>query len=494
MGAGPSGWDDPANLDEIIDVVPAERSYRVAVAPIPRGKGRDWRPAGVLAAVALAALAVVALGDFRPGPAPTPPPSAAAVASTAPSPTDLPTDPPSFTVYDPTPAPTLGPDWPTRIDLPVVHVPADQVRSILTPTDGSATPAPSTVPAGQPVGPFLYGYAPAPGSSLSVQDFGGGAERYIKLPLKRGEVPSGTLSDGTWLAEMARVDGAECKAKQPWRLLAGRLGADGLLATPGALVEVAHGVGTGRKPAGQDGCLVAMPVGDALADGMLSWSTEGAGGKGGVVHVLRLVDGATWRFDTSGTVVQLAVTSSAVAWLDASNVLSLWYGTPGNGDQSLKWRAMEADLGGPATAAHVVDVGAQNADWNGGLALDGTAVVVSLAPRDGSGARVVRVDASGSTTIDDGSASHQCSAMAAERGVVLLACSWLGISLPGPDPSSTMALTLPAIWTAADGLRVVAIDDTALVGSWPNSVGTDLVVFADGQGFSAVPLSALVAP
>jgi hypothetical protein len=496
--------DAAGDIDEIIDVeMPSRHSGRAAtgVGPKPSGKARARTLLFVGLAGGLAAVAVMALSDYRPVSS-TPPPSvdalvnASASPSPSPSPVLMASTEPSVDPNNPSPAPTLGPDWPSLIDIPVLSIPADQTRTVADPYAVAPAPASPSASPDAAVGPFLYGFGGAEAGSVSGLDIGTGDQFSIKLPVNAHTTPVAAMSDGNWLVAVMRDDRTTCATRQPWRIFAAHLGSDGRLAPGGhSVTELAHGTSIGRKAIGDGTCRYAFLPQIAVADGRVAWTEERAGGKASVVHVQSLGPGQSREYVSHQYVVELVLSSSAVAWLETDDPVGLQLGTPSGGQGSNpSWRIKEADPLDATAPAHLVDVGRSADPADNAIAeiqLAGSTVIASVISRDGSNSRVVAVADGVRTTVADSAQGRLCVATSTVGLTVLLRCAWTSVIVDIDGASQT--LTLPVVWTAGGGLRALAVGNNPPVYAFSIAAGDQWVILNGTGGFTAFPASALSA-
>lgn len=441
-------------VDEVFDVEPPPLPRR-SRATTGRGSARSWmdrlwRP---LSLVGVAILAAVLVGVLSSQPTPSVQPAVAVATDTA-------TVTPTLTAAAsatgaPSALATLGPDWQAQIDLPVAALSPDLARTASMAATVPTDPAPSGSPSGSPRGPFLYHPGGAP-QSIAVLDIGRATSSVLSAPVKTGEFITATVTDGSWLA-------VEITAEQPcapsvlWRLLVVRLVSGMPVSGAKGFKEIARGAVTGRVMNGQD-CPQSAPPPIALVAGRIAWVQERDGGKSSAVEVRDLAGtGGQWTFLSDQHVVELALSSEAMAWVESSDPLAL---------QS-QWSGARAGIARPdwvAKVAGLSDRAAHEVELVPGatipptppvptIVLDGSAVIATLFSPDLTRSSVVRADASGRTVIDPWGTEHSCAAQSAVGGVVLLICQWPAIvrSADGQDSP----LMLPAVWTRSAGLRVL---------------------------------------
>ncbi|MFN8632031.1 MAG: hypothetical protein U0838_17445 [Chloroflexota bacterium] len=497
MPARPAEDRIPDGLDAVIDIdAPFERHAPVlrSTGEPPRAGGRSpWRVLGLLGALVLAAVVVVALADFRPSPevAPSSAPASEAVAIT-PGPTATPE--PSPTPFDgPTPAATVGPYWPAQINLPVLTIPAEDARmAVQDPT----LAAPSS---GNAKGPFVYLPFADPNGESRVIDIGNNTASPMRISQKQEEQYWTTVADGRWLAILlvAGVD-INCPKSLAWRIVATPLRQDGQIdVEAGGFAEIARGVAKGVEIPGQD-CPLTWAPAMRLAGGVLGWIEDPVkGSAGSVIHLRDLRGGGDREIKTQHHAINLALSTEAVAWVESADLVGILTGASGitgDGSQRFEWSGMEASLRDPAAAPFRFTRGTAGAGpMPPSLVLDGAAVVTTAWGGDSNAAAVTRIAVDGSSeVIDDGAHGRECTAVDAAGGVVLLRCYWpdLIVMQDGNDRPLAMA----AVWTASSGLRVVTVGQAMPLESWSVEVRAGWAILSGMNGYTAIPMSALGAP
>jgi hypothetical protein len=310
-------WERGNSGVEVFDVeTPRAARPRTARADRTPGarrrRGFNWRPLSLLAMATLTAVAVVALADKSPIALPAP---SAALATATPTAT---TAPPEPTGETPSAVATLGPYWPAQIDLPLITVPADATHIANFQLDSPPSPS------GPPIGPFTYGVRGDTPDEISVIDLGrGGSSTLAPLPLKTGEQLFGVSSDGSWAAILvAETGGTKCGRTMPWRLLAARVGPDGLpVGGTRGFAQLASGTRIAYRLPSQSDC-VAAPTPFGLDGGRLAWSEPAAKGRGSVVKVRALDGGGTAIYASDQYVIDLEVSADAVAWVQSPDPLA----------------------------------------------------------------------------------------------------------------------------------------------------------------------------
>lgn len=335
-----------------------------------------------------------------------------------------------------TPAPT--PSLPSSVDgMPLVRLPAGtltvDVPDVLSPQPG-----------GPPTGPFLYDSTGAKGARLFVVDVHGGSVREIPLPATPRRQSQVALDGDTLVAEIwghtgpaPAEPGVPCSGDegQPlaWRLLAARVGADGLPAEAWRTIDTGTAERPYRPPHVGEWCNPTMAPPFAVAAGRIVYAVEAstAGApEASTVLVRAIADGAVERtYPAARQVTGLALSESTVAWTQSANELI-------DGEETPDWQLMRATLDANSASA-VSPVASETQVWPPGILLDGDGVVVS------DDRTVVRVGSSGSATIDPGAPGRDCIASAIDRGLVALGCS---------DQAGNR---WTAVWTNETGIRAI---------------------------------------
>jgi hypothetical protein len=370
--------------------------------------------------------------------------------------------------------------------MPVVAVPPSMIR--MTPIPDS----PRVQVGGTPTGPYAY-LQGIGNRTLYVADAGGGSERAVPLPLAVDEQIDEARTWGWWIVAAvsgpakpgASEGGLTCRQQesQPraWRILAARLGADGLPSD--SFRKIDAGVATRAFEApGAQGLACPYPATPpvALAAGLVTYAVEAAGAASNVV-IRSLHDGSLVRTIASPSqVYQVALSDTAVAWSETANGLTA--------GQAPDWRVMSASgtTGSPRQVPLGIVAGPAHI-FPPSLLLDENAVVASLDQFSGVSGTVVRVDGDTVETVDPGHANRQCEAVGADGGLVLLDCN-------GTTMSGDTATAIPswvAVWSAASGLRSLGDGAAVAVGfanGWAVGTGGDTNGHAVLVG---VPLSAL---
>ncbi len=349
---------------------------------------------------------------------------------------------------------------------------------------------------GTPTGPYAY-LQGIGNRTLYVADAGGGSERQIALPLAVGEQIDEVRTDGAWIVVAvsgpakpgASEGGLTCRQQesQPraWRILAARLGADGLPSDSFRKIDAGVASRAFEAPGAQGlDCPYPATPPVALAAGQVAYAVEAAGAASTVV-VRPLPTGKfglTWArtYASPSQVYQVALSTMAVAWSETANGL-----TDG---QTPDWRVMTASI--TTGSPHRVPLGvvASHAHiFPPSLLLDGKAVIASLDQFSGVSGTVVRVDGDTVETVDPGPANRQCEAVGADGGLVLLDCN--GVTMSGD--TTTAIPSWVAVWSSGSGLQALGGSPAVAVGianGWAVWTG------ADPNGHRvlvSVPLSAL---
>jgi hypothetical protein len=401
---------------------------------------------------------------------------------------------PSGSAGMPSPIASSSPasSWPAELGMPVVTVPSASVRQT-TVQDLMAERAGSA-----PAGPFAY-LVGSGDTSIRVVDIGGGSVRTSASPTHADERVIAVLHDDRWLVIETATPLDACQppvaTRAGWRILAASLGSDGM---PGAFDVVDSGVASWPfllpGSFGMD-CAHPVPPPLALNAGIVAYAIDETGGAGPattvVIRPLDLPPGSCCQTLTaSRQVVQLALSPTAVAWVESANGLKP--------DDVPDWRVVEGTLADGATAAVPVGETAGKAHEElPFIVLDGTAVLASLDQYEASSGTVVRVDGGRIETVDPGHANRSCGAVWGGGGVAVLVCSGI---LPDPG-SSPMDQQWLATWSAEAGLRAVAAG-SRLVSPMASWVAADWLVWdgvgkmpdgTDGTSYSALSLRALAA-
>ncbi|MHB8960148.1 MAG: hypothetical protein ACYDAN_11030, partial [Candidatus Limnocylindrales bacterium] len=459
-----------------------------------------WLIGALVAAVLVVAPLAMSLANRQPGVVGQATPSVAPVGSPTPS-ADASSSPDVG-------SPAASPTGPTsdQIGLPVVNVSADVVRK--TRVDSTQTGARDGGPL---TGPYLYQWPVSGTGASSITDLGGGSVRIIdpvSLPVGRDEAIAAFAHDSSWMAMVVTPSNLnDCRSHatipMPWRIQVAPMGPDGLPA--GAWREIASGTEQSTfspfaEAATMPDCAYAYPPVISLHDDLLAWSSSSgpALDAGSNVAVVSLATTGTVSFYRTATrVVELDVSEQAVAWVESTNLL-----IP-SGPHT--WKVMEARL--PDETPSPVDIGVSPTDtFVPQMALDGTAITAqyqdALAKET-----IVRVDGGRTETLSPDGGPASCGRIvAADRGRVVLTCF-----IPWTQPDGTdSSWALLAVWTAADGLRVVAVDGrvpslppgVSSTGDWITWYAIDFAastasgndqgtVFGDQM---AIPIDALAAP
>ena len=453
----------------------ARRTLAAMRAEANPGRGTSLRMLIGAAAVLIGAVAVVILRSAPTGPAATQLPSAPAVSA-------------PFSSPSPSPLVTATPS-PSQLDkgMPEVAVASAAVRVV---------PIPETlaVQAGAaPTGPYAY-LRGDDWTTLFVADAGGGSVRTVPVPLAAGEQIRDFSADGRWLVLLAARPGDPC-TPQPtatqirWRILAARLGSDGL--PEGAFRQIDVGVASRSfiLPGGQGLSCVAPAVPPfAMAAGRVAYGVEApnsADPAASEVQVRSLADRSIVRtIAAPAQVYSMTLSSSAVAWVETANGVT-------NG-QVADWRVMEASLPGGAVRAVPLGETAGAAHMGTpGIVLDGNALVASLDQYAFESGTVVRVEGDRIVQVDPGISHRQCMAVGAEAGLIVLGCN--GSVVQGNTTNATWSWL--ATWSSTSGLRAVVGDvlptnqgAILLADGWVLQIGQDA---AGRSVLVAVPMSAL---
>jgi hypothetical protein len=402
------------------------------------------------------AIPLSALASPGPSSAPTPSPAGTPVPSDSPPP-------------DASPSPSSAAD----LYMPVVSVPG------WAPTKVEVQTYVDPKSAGPLLGPFKYQDNPSLGAAIDVLDVRGGALRTIPLSLGAGEYSLGYAASASWLVIVAGSYVGDCPTdvagvRVPWRIIVSPLGADGLPA--GGYRQVAAGEVTERyRDPGIAACEFFPP--DVQLDGSrLAYGvpTDAATGTPSHVVVMDLradgQDQTVAQFSSTRQLVDLAVSSEAVAWVESGNGLT-------NGDK-YDWAVMEARIGDAAPRqVDVTDGPERSHPAPDGIILDGTALLVTLASSPYLNLGVVLADG-GVTSIIEPPNYH-------------------GVHCVGVGLTGTHAVLLCwnyndewlAVWSADAGLRAIGGDGTRDPGLEEWILGDRLVWDGDLVTYRSVPLS-----
>lgn len=473
-----------------------ERTVASGQGSAPRGlrHRRAWIGVALVAAILVAIPLAISLAPRQPGIAGQASPSASA----GPSPNAS-----ADASTSPLGSPSASPTGPTadQIGLPTVNLSEDVVRKTRTdttqtgPRDGGAF-----------TGPYIYDW-PVSGTGISrITDIGGGSIRFVdSLPVGRDEVVAAFAHDSGWMAMVVTPSNlSDCRSQpttpMPWRIEVAAMGPDGLAS--GAWREIASGTEAskfGWTVGTTADCAYAYPPAIALSGDLLAWSSSSSAAldAGSTVSVVSLTSAevvASYR--TATRVLSIGVSSQAVAWLEASNLLV---------DPAHRtWSVMEARL--PSGSPAQVDIGVTPGEVQGlpDVFLDGTAVIARYSDLAGPESTVVRSDGGRIQAVTPATGTVWCSrVIAADAGRVALVCE---TTWTGPDGTESTPMFL-AVWTAADGLRTVTVGgrivplppDESVTGGWIAWYAIDFAASQNDQGtmfgdWMAIPIDSLAAP
>lgn len=454
--------------------------------------------------VGVLAVVLAGCGSALPAPAASPAttqpasPVESVVASYQPTilPASAPASPKPSPVSPAEPSPTPLPPLPgtTPLVLPqgsLATVPLARQAPGSSPEDFAPQPG------GPPTGPYVYLGAARwlPGlRQLSVVDVGGGSVRAVPVPLAPDESLADVQTSGgrllvlTWLQQGPRPEheGVPCGSLSghpiEWRLLAASIGADGLPA--GSWRTLDSGVASRRyaDPSAMVSCDDPLIPALATSGDVVAYAVDRptpAYPAGSRIVLRSLVTGGVVRvIDTATQVLDLALSTTSVAWVESPNAL-----VPG---PVTRWRVMRAPLASGIAAE--VPLAVPGHVWRYApqrLALDGDAVVDNPGQSVVGWASVVR-SAGSSVVLLNPSPDLDCAPIGGVSGVALLSCLADGYN------------ERIATWSAGHGLRIVGaplaadIDSEVVMNGWvtwrfrPDPEGVQPVLLG-------VPLAALVA-